>query len=60
MIDSRIFCLYMSVYVHYLKALFPNLPTQHESVLLYLLAGLGDLSGLAPALLPASDSARVQ
>ncbi|KAK6527387.1 hypothetical protein TWF281_010567 [Arthrobotrys megalospora] len=57
-IDTRIFCLNKSVYLSFLQKLFPTSDPQDESLLLYLLSGLVDISGKTPRLSSAPDATK--
>jgi len=57
-IDSNIYLLSKSAYKSFLVQLFPNLAPEKESVLLYMVNALVDLSGTSPTL--AEDSEMYQ
>ncbi|KAH0543416.1 hypothetical protein FGG08_002274 [Glutinoglossum americanum] len=59
-VDNSIFCLNKQVYLSYLKQLFPSLSGENESVLLYLISSLVDLSGPAPSLASGRDITNLQ
>jgi hypothetical protein len=58
LIDSRIFCLNKSFYVEFLLKYFSDLNPGDESLLLYAISGLVDISGPGPELNNNPDAVR--
>lgn len=59
-VDSKIFFVNKSVYLTYLGQLFPTVPPENDSVLLYLLSSLVDLTEQSPRLAQGQDAAALK